>query len=740
MLLLLLDMKKLLPLFFSVCLSPFLEAQNVALGEWKDYWSYNSPSYISEENDRIYCVSNGGLFFINKHDKTINRLSRVTGLSDINIKQVAHSYGSNTTIIIYENCNIDLLRNNHIINISDIKRTVVSGIKSINNISIRENTAYLSSSLGLIVIDLLRAEIKETYTIGLQNENIMINGCAFLGDSIIVATNNGLYRANINSPNLSDLNSWTLYDTSYNVCDNIIASNNMLFLDTSKHIISMSFNNNTLIQTLSDSIQINTTNYFSHSKFENLKYSWLDNENNLWVADSVNGLLKFSAYEYQESYDPEGPVRNEIYSLEYEENKLYLCHGGHINFSANSSINDGVSIKNNYDDWTNYDRYKLGNAKDILEVAVQNGTEYYASWNYGISEMRDGEFVVKHGFANTNGALDTCWYSTNRIRVSDIKFDSHGNLWALSSEVNHPIVVKTPNGSWHSFSMNQNPVGLFLDDLLIDRYNQKWGVLAKGNGVFVFTENNTLEDPSDDMYKVLTTNIGGGNLPSLQAYSLAEDLNGEIWVGTDKGVAVFYNPEAVFSEYNFDAQQILITEGDYGQYLLNEEKIKCLAIDGANRKWIGTEKSGVFLLSEDGQKEILHFTKNNSPLFSDNIIDITINHQSGEVFIGTNVGLISYRSDATKGSFSQSKTHVFPNPVNKNYAGPIAINGLFANANVKITDMAGNLVFETTANGGQAIWSGKNRDGERVSTGVYLVFSTDPYGEQKAVSKILFFH
>ena len=732
-------MKKLLLVVLTLFLSLFLTAQSVALGEWKDYLSYNSPTYIAEENNKIYCVANGGLFYINKNDKTINRISKVNGLSDIGIKQLVHCYESNTTIIVYENCNIDLLKNNYIINLSDIKRKAVSGIKEINNITVNKQFAYLSSSLGLIVVDLVNSEIKDTYNVEEQNENVTINGCAFLEDSIFVATNNGLYVANTSSPNLADFNNWKLRDSSYIFCDNIIVANGTLLLDTSIHIRSISFNNNTLIQTFSDSLQINTT-YLTHSKFENLKHAWLDNNNNLWVADSVNGLLKFNDYVYQETYMPEGPVRNEIYSLEFEENKLYLCHGGHANFTTNSLINDGVSIKNNYDDWINYDRYKLGNARDILEVAVNNGTEYYASWYHGIPEMRDGELVVKHGFANTNGALDTCWYSNNRIRISDIKFDSRGNMWALSSEVNHPVVVKSNNNTWYSFSINQNRVGLFLDDLLIDRYDQKWGVLAKGNGLFVFTESGTIEDPSDDMYKLINTNVGEGNLPSLQTYSLAEDLNGEIWVGTDKGIAVFYNPEAVFSEYNYDAQQILITTGDYGQYLLNEEKIKCIAIDGANRKWIGTEKSGVFLLSEDGQNEILHFTKNNSPLFSDNIIDITINHENGEVFIGTSSGLISYRSDATKGSFSQNKTHVFPNPVESDYSGPIAVSGLVANANVKITDMAGNLVFETTANGGQAVWNGKNKDGERAATGVYLVFSTDIYGEEKTVSKILFFH
>ena len=258
--------------------------------------------------------------------------------------------------------------------------------------------------------------------------------------------------------------------------------------------------------------------------------------------------------------------------------------------------------------------------------------------------------------------------------------------------------------------------------------------------MFVYNDNNTIENSADDQYKLLNANVGNGNLPSLQTYSIAEDLDGEIWIGTDKGIGVFYNPSSVISGGNFDAQQILIQEGDYGQYLLSEETVKCITIDGANRKWIGTEKSGIFLLSEEGTEEILHFTAENSPLFSNTIIDIAINPENGEVFIGTDKGLISYRSDATEGKSTQSETHVFPNPVRESYNGPIAINGLVTDANIKITDISGNLVFETTANGGQAIWNGKNKNGERASTGVYMVFSTDINGVEKTVSKILFIH
>ncbi len=720
-------------------------ANETQIGGWKNYQSYNSASYISETKERIYCVANGGLFFINKSDNTIKRLSKIDGLSDVKAQIVGHSEDFGVTVIVYENCNVDLLKNDQIINIPDIKRKEISGLKVINNITIKNNIAYLSSTFGLILIDIIKNEIKDTYSVN-GPESCSVNGCAFLGDSIIVATSNGVFFSNINSQSLSDYNNWEYHfdyenEDSY---DNIISVENELIGDFNQEIVSISYNNNTLIKTkrrqIECQIKSEDTVLLNHIKFENIKYCWADDEGNIWVADSINGLLKFVNYEYIETFNPEGPTRNDLYSLEYHNGKLYVCHGGHENFGVNSMINDGVSIKNNYDEWINYNSETLGNSRDILEVAIRNGSEYFASWYHGIIEIKNGVLNKKYGNENTNGALDTCYYSNNRIRISDIKFDAEGNLWALSSEVNHPIVTKTPENNWYSFSINQNQVGLFLDDLLIDVSGQKWGIIGRGGGVLVFNNNNTISNAMDDQYKILNTSIGNGNLPSNQTYCIAEDLDNQIWVGTDKGIGVFYNPQDIFSGYSFDSEQIIITEGDYGQYLFSEEKVKCIVVDGANRKWVGTEKSGVFLISEDGRDEILHFTANNSPIPSNNIIDIAINHLTGEVFIGTEKGLISYRADATKGVQSIVETQVFPNPVTENYFGPIAINGLVVNSNVKITDITGNLIFETMSNGGQAIWNGRDINGNRVGTGVYLVFSTDVFGEEKIASKILFIH
>jgi len=730
-------MKKLFLLFLPL----LINAQDVPIGYWKDYQSYTSASYIAEADNKIYCVTNGGLFYINKEDNTINRMSKVTGLSDVEVKHVAYSEELKITVITYENCNIDLIKNNTIVNISDIKRKEIIGNKFINNIIIKEKIAYLSCTFGLVLLDLENEEIKDTYKIG-QNGNFEgINSCAFDSTNIYVASEGGVYSADKKSSSLFDFNTWILdtnrtnnYQTIFVIEDSIWVGNGNSF-----------YNNNSLFLSFNDTIlkyhnHLLNSDTILNSQLENINFIYTDSEGCLWVADENNGLLKFINSQYQESFIPEGPKENRIFSLEFISNKLYACHGGHINFGSLKNKN-GASVMSEFDVWKNYDYYKLKNAKDIVEVAEYNGTAYFASYYNGIVEARGDEVIERYSYTNTNGALDTIgnWQNDKRMAIADLKFDNFGNMWGLVSGVKNPLFVKTKNNEWHNFQLS--PTQHFhFDEILIDQNNQKWGIMGRKNGLFVFTDNNTISNTDDDQYKLLNMSLGNGNLPSLDIYCFAEDLDGEIWVGTDKGISVFYNPSSVFSGNNFDAQQILITEGEYGQYLLSEEKVKSITIDGANRKWIGTEKSGVFLLSEDGIDQMLHFTTENSPLFSNNIIDVAINPENGEVFIGTEKGLISFRSDATNGATTQSTTKVFPNPVRETYNGIIAISGLVTDANIKITDIDGNLVFEDFAKGGQASWNGKNKNGDRVSTGIYIVFSTDIDGIEKIVSKILFIH
>ncbi|HEX2617999.1 MAG TPA: hypothetical protein VHL57_10685, partial [Flavobacteriales bacterium] len=328
--------------------------------------------------------------------------------------------------------------------------------------------------------------------------------------------------------------------------------------------------------------------------------------------------------------------------------------------------------------------------------------------------------------------------SENVVDVAGSTYDSDGNLWVTNSNCTSPISVRQKSGSWHAFTpgnlLNNNTL---LSDIIVGQNGYKWMIRPRANGMLVMNDNGTLDEGGDDQYKILNTFDGQGKLPSMDVFSVAEDLEGQVWVGTGRGVAVFYSPDLVFSSSNFDAQQILIEQDGNVQILLETESVSAIAIDGANRKWLGTQSSGVYLVSSDGTEQVHHFTVANSPLPSDNITCLAIDQSTGEVFIGTDQGIMSYRGDATGGNATADCAAVFPNPVRESYSGPVAITGLLRDSDVRITDMAGNLVYRTISLGGQAIWPATNMSGERVSTGVYLVLASDPTGEYNCNTKVL---
>lgn len=272
-------------------------------------------------------------------------------------------------------------------------------------------------------------------------------------------------------------------------------------------------------------------------------------------------------------------------------------------------------------------------------------------------------------------------------------------------------------------------------------YSESSGFLwisVRGKGIIVYDFNKTPLDASDDRYILLNGNVGTGGLPSVVVHSIVEDKDGEIWIGTENGPAVFYNQNAVFqSGVNYDAQKVLLEQDGIYNYLLENQNISTIVIDGANRKWFGTSGGGIFLMSPDGTKQISGFNTSNSPLFSNIIISMAINQQTGELLVGTDRGIIGYKGTATEAKESFEDIYAFPNPVRPEYDGPIAIRGLMDNSDIKITDARGNLVFTSVSNGGQAVWSGTGSSGERVSSGVYYVFVVSKSGSSKSATKIL---
>ena len=274
--------------------------------------------------------------------------------------------------------------------------------------------------------------------------------------------------------------------------------------------------------------------------------------------------------------------------------------------------------------------------------------------------------------------------------------------------------------------------------------NQKWIPSARHTpGIFIWDDKGTLTDQSDDENTFLSSfndidNVGSKITPT-NFFCLEQDKNGVFWAGTDIGPLLFYNPSRAFDE-DYTCSRVKIPRNDgtgLADYLLQNEKVKAIAIDGANRKWIGTETSGLYLMSENGQETIRHFTTSNSPLLSNNIMSLAINPISGEVFIGTNNGLISFQGDAAEGSNIYNNVYAYPNPVRENYNGIITITGLIAKTQVKITDLNGNLIYQTISNGSIATWNGKDVHGRKVNSGIYMAICANEDGTQSAITKIM---
>ena len=444
----------------------------------------------------------------------------------------------------------------------------------------------------------------------------------------------------------------------------------------------------------------------------------------------------------ESSIVPNGPRYSDGFRLQAFNDDLYLAHGGVSGFWGNQYFIRPISYFDNAR-WSEIAEPDGINSTpdvfDMIGVAIDpTDTKhvYVSSWEEGLIELYDKRVV--NIFNNTNSTLriGPLTFTDDWVGVSGVGFDLEGNLWmnnALS-----PLAIHSKNKDGQFTGYNFSPT-ITTDDRITEIEVAQSGYvysIVRGRGVLAFNPNGTLTTTSDDNFKLLTANEGSGNLANNDVLCIKEDLDGELWIGTLQGLSVIYNQDAIFNSDTFDAEPILIEQGGNIQELLGTESITAIEIDGGNRKWIGTQTSGVFLISADGQQQIQHFTTANSPILSNNIIDITINQRTGEVFFITELGIISYFSSATNFDEEMSNVIAYPNPVREDYEGDIVIDGLAYQTTVKITDMQGNIVNELQSEGGRAVWNGKNFKGERPASGIYLIFSATNDGDAENVTKI----
>jgi ligand-binding sensor domain-containing protein len=380
---------------------------------------------------------------------------------------------------------------------------------------------------------------------------------------------------------------------------------------------------------------------------------------------------------------------------------------------------------------------------DMMDFAIDpsdNTNVYGCSWEEGLLKINASSLSMTptNGSASGGANSDGITQGFSRIAVGGVTFDESGTLWFTNSYTNEAIHARDRNGVFYDYDfedvLEEDEV---IADIIVSKDGYAWAnVITKG--LLVFNGNNTLGTYSDDNYKFLTDEEGNGKLPSRDVLCMEEDLDGEVWVGTASGLAIFYSPSAIFEQSNINAEQILIQQDGNTQVLLETEAINCIEIDGSNRKWIGTKNSGAYLLTDDGINEVYHFTEENSPLPANNVYDISINHSNGEVLFATENGILGFFSTATNFDNEMSNVRVYPNPVRPDFEGTITIDGLAYDSNVKITDIQGNILYETNSEGGRAIWSGLLSDGTKPATGVYLIYAGSPDGAASEVRKITF--
>ncbi|MFH2141726.1 MAG: T9SS type A sorting domain-containing protein [Bacteroidota bacterium] len=763
-------------LVFIIFLIIHLINAQIAVGEWRDHLAYNKAIRVVEVGDKIYCATETAVFYLNTQDNSLTKLSKVNGLSDIGVSSIAYSQANDILIITYTNANIDMISNNTIYNISDIKRKQIIGNKTINNILIIDNLAYLSCGFGIVVVDIINKEIKDTYYIGDQGSLINVYELTSDGQYFYAATEQGIYKALKSSPYLVNYEFWDRmediphYDKKINTIkyfngniyfnyDSDVSGGDRLYgyktgsvwrLDSlayaySENIFSIEVTNNHLVVCTNYLVAIYNNDESRKELYMNYangnskpRHAIYDKYLNLWVADNEYGLIR-KGESTIECIFPNGPEGNGSWNMSVSNGDLWVVTGA-VDGSWTNKWASAIIYRFNNETWSTYSKKNIpafDSIRDLVNILVSplnSSIVYVASYFNGLIEFKNGS--ISNIFNSQNSTIEPILPGTT-IRIYGLDMDESGNVWVTNSMAQRPFSVLTPDGQWFSLPYGSFFDNSFIGEILITQNNHKWVLLPRGKGLFAFDDKGTFDNSNDDDYLAFSVLDENGKILTNELYSIAKDLNGTIWLGTNMGILVYYHPENVFEGTDFYAQQIIIQMDGTTQYLLETETITAIEVDGANRKWIGTQSGGVFLMSEDGTQQIYNFNKDNSPLLSNTIKCIAIDQISGEVFFGTDKGIISYRGSATNGDPDFTNVYVFPNPVKNNYTGLITVTGLVANVNVKFTDISGNIVYETTALGGQAIWDGNDFSGNRVQTGVYLVFCTNEDGSKTHVTKLL---
>lgn len=748
-----------------VCLlAVFLKSPaQTPVGSWSDHLNYSSFRHVVAGNRQIFASTGSSIMIYDQEKIQLRRLSTINGLSETGISAIAWSEDHHALVVAFSTTNIDIIKGNTVYNIPDIERKQIAGRKEINKIRIRGQYAYLACSFGIVIIDIIRTEIFDTWKPGTGSGNCEVLDVAFGNGEIFAATDIGVFSADISNPGLAYYANWSRISTLPSPAARYSASifsGNKLYVNQAgtegdsvfsigtqtelflydQGVFNTSFdstdegfiitggnirifnNNGTLVRSI-DSYGFGTPNALQTAI----------SNNGIYIADFSWGLIeKKNSGDYRILTLP-GPVSNDAINVCSHNGKTIICSGG-IDASWNNLWNPmRVSVSEN----NSWSHFSIDSISDPLRSAVDNTDSdhfFLSTWGGGLLEIRNNTIVKQ--YTEKNSPLQTIIPDKPYVRICGLAMDKGNNLWITQTEVPGSIKILKPDGSWivNPVTINSPTIG----DIIISRSGKKWIVLPRGNGFFVLDDNSTPDYFDDDLYKKMLVYTSDNEVIQF-VYCIAEDLDGNIWVGTDQGPVIYYNPDRIF-ESDIKAYRIKIPRNDgsgLADYMLGTETITSIAVDGSNRKWLGTAGSGAYLLSADGTSQILSFNEDNSPLFSNSVPSVAVDNKTGDVWFATTKGILSYRGNAIEGLSQFTNVYAFPNPVREDYNGIVTITGLMRDTQIRITDISGNLVYKTVSDGGQASWDLMTYKGRRVATGVYMIFCTNSDGSQSCVIKLL---
>ena len=747
----------------------------VSIGNWRTHLPYQKVIGVEPVGNKIFAATEYELFYYDTEDNSINILNKINGLSDIGISTIGYNQSQRKLFVAYTNANVDLIdRDGNIKNMSDIKNNKnIVGNKSINHVFFDGDLAYVACGFGIVVFDLKKEEVKDTYYIGNQGDAVNVTDVAIFNGKIYACSDDGVYFASQDAQNLANYAAWHF--------DNSLIHPHLAYTEMEVFNGKLYLNFDGGFQ--ADTLFVNDGSRWDYFNKEDIDQKWelrayddqflftnrynvavydrnmnqthniyspgggieplstaIDNSGNFWIGDSKRGLIRTSDGWNNMDVLPNGPASKNAFELQAFDDQVWVATGGHASNWGKRYMKEGVARFDGL--WTILNSSTvtdLGTISDFVCTAtdpLDPSITYVGTWGDGLLKFKGNDLVEI--FNDDNSTL-THWVSdANLINISGLAFDSRGNLWVANTGASHLLSMMERNGTWHAFNLGGSLSGADIGPLIIDKNDYKW-IIKRGGELIVFNDNGTFDAASDDQAVTLNTAVGNGHLTGA-VNCLAVDHNGVVWVGTDKGPCLFNDSRKIFNgSTNFDAVQKEVPRNDgtsQYDYLFDGSNVLSMAVDGANQIWFGLE-SGVYLMSfESKPKQIHNFNISNSPLLDNAVTTMAID-KNGEVFFGTSSGIISYRGESSTPDPSVSEVMVYPNPVRRGFSGFVGIKGLAANSLVRITTVDGAFVTQLVSEGGQAIWDCTNINGEKVGAGVYFIFVSTKNGSNKFATKIL---